>query len=79
MADIPYRDGVAGKGKRVAGTFLLMLGAGIVLESTIQWIGGTIMLVAVALLVRGLLEARPHTAVDSQPRVAIDPQIESHL
>jgi hypothetical protein len=69
---------MAGKGKRVVGTFLVILGAGMVLESA-RWIGGVIVLAGAGALLRGLLEAQVHTAVDSQPRVAIDPQTESRL
>jgi len=73
----------AGKGKRVAGTFLLMLGAGIVLESPLQGVGSAILLAGAAFLVRGLLNARPHAAhapatVQVAP-VSIDPQTEGRL
>ena len=70
---------LAGKGKRVAGTFLLMLGAGILLESTLQWIGGAVMLAGAAAFVRGLLDARPRAAAQAHPQVAIDPQPEGRL
>jgi hypothetical protein len=75
----PEAPPMAGKGKRVVGTFLLMLGAGIVLESTCRWLGGAVLLGGVAALVRGALDARPGTADHPQPRVIIDPQTESRL
>jgi hypothetical protein len=70
---------MAGKGKRVVGTFLLMLGAGIVLESSWHWSGGALILGGVAALVRGALAARPRTAPEPQPHVAIDAHGESRL
>lgn len=69
---------MAGKGRRVVGTFLVILGAGMVLES-VRWIGGVIELAGAGTLLRGLLDARLRTAVHPQPRVAIDPQTESRL
>jgi membrane-bound ClpP family serine protease len=68
---------MAGKGTRVVGTFLFLLGAGIVLESAHRWMGGTLMLGGIAALVRGALDARPHTVVPSHPQVAIDAHGES--
>jgi len=50
----------AGKEKRVLGTFVLMIGAGIVLESAAWWVGVLLMTVGAAALVWGGLEARPH-------------------
>ena len=76
----PPMSPLAGKGKRVTGTFLLMLGAGIVLESTVPWLGGALMLAGGAALLRGLLAARPRAAADARAHgapvahVTIDPQ-----
>ena len=79
MAEAPSSTNpAAGKGKRVAGTFLLMLGAGIVLESSHRWIGGVVLLAGVVAYVRGLLHIRPRTAAAApQPLGAIDAQPES--
>jgi hypothetical protein len=63
---------MAGKGKRVVGTFLVMLGAGLVIESTLHWLGGALMLGGAAALVRGALDARPSVAAASHQPVAID-------
>jgi hypothetical protein len=80
MAEPPTAPSViAGKGKRVTGTFLLMLGAGVVLESTRRWMGGAIMLAGATAFLRGLLEARPRSAAHPRPHVAVDPQTESRV
>jgi len=72
-------NALAGKGKRVTGTFLLMLGAGIVLESSLRWTGGMIMFAGAAAFVRGLLDIRPQTAARPHPHVAIDAHGEGRL
>jgi len=59
----------AGKEKRVLGTFVLMIGAGIVLESAAWWAGVLLMTVGAVVLVWGGLEARPHR-VDSSAVIA---------
>lgn len=48
-----------GKEKRVMGTFVLMVGAGIVLESPIWWAGAVLMVLGAAALVWGGIETRP--------------------
>jgi len=68
-----------GKGKRVVGTFLLLLGAGIVLESSLRWLGGTLMLGGIVAFVRGALETRPGTVAEHPTPVAIDAHSESRL
>jgi len=68
-----------GKGKRVVGTFLLLLGAGIVLESGVRWLGGAVMISGVAAFVRGALEARARTPAEHGAPVAIDAHSESRL
>jgi threonine/homoserine/homoserine lactone efflux protein len=54
---------LAGKAKRVLGTFVLMVGAGIVLDSSAGWAGTVIMLIGVAFLIWGLAEAWPRATV----------------
>jgi hypothetical protein len=48
-----------GKVKRVFGIFLLMIGAGVILDSSALWVGATLMSVGLAMLGWGLVEARP--------------------
>lgn len=50
------------KAKRVVGMFVAMVGSGITLESSAVWTGMAIMLVGLAMLVRGLVQATPKTS-----------------
>jgi hypothetical protein len=68
---------MTGRAQRVLGTFLLILGAGMVLESTGPRLGTLVMVVGAVALVRGLLDARPHGAAHAHPPVAIDAGSES--
>jgi hypothetical protein len=54
---------LAGKAKRVVGTFVLMVGAGIVLDSSAGWAGTITMLIGMALFIRGVVEAWPRATV----------------
>ena len=54
---------LAGKGKRVVGTFVLMVGAGVILDSHLFWLGIAIALVGALGLAWGALEARPRPVV----------------
>jgi hypothetical protein len=49
---------LAGKGKRVVGTFVLMMGAGAIVDAHAMWIGATVMLLGAAAFLQGALEAR---------------------
>jgi hypothetical protein len=49
---------LAGKGKRVGGVFLFMIGAGIILDTHAMWLGLPVLLIGAALFVRGMREAR---------------------
>ncbi len=71
MPEGDQRPELAGKAKRVVGTFVLMVGAGIVLESSAGWAGTMIMLVGMALFIWGVAAAWSH------PRVAL-PGHDSH-
>lgn len=42
-----------GKEKRVLGVFVLMLGAGLVLETSARWLGGLVLLSGVAVFMWG--------------------------
>ena len=50
---------LAGKGKRVIGSFVLMIGAGVILDSHVLWVGVAIMLIGALAFIWGLLAARP--------------------
>jgi len=54
---------LAGKAKRVVGIFVLMVGAGIVLDSSATWAGTVIMLIGMAFFVWGVAEAWPRATV----------------
>lgn len=75
----PDTSVMLGKGKRVVGSFLLLLGSGIVLESSLRWLGGAVMVGGIAAFVRGALEARPRAAAEHPAPVAIDAHSESRL
>jgi hypothetical protein len=47
-----------GKGKRVVGTFAVILGAGMILDAQALWLGAPVMGLGVLLLVWGGLEMR---------------------
>jgi hypothetical protein len=65
-----------GKGKRVMGTFAVMLGAGMILDAQALWIGAPLMLAGALLLAWGGLEIRaaeadtPHTHAEVGVRIA---------
>lgn len=48
---------LAGKAKRVVGTFVLMVGAGVVLDSWAAWAGTVFMLIGMIVFVWGIAEA----------------------
>jgi hypothetical protein len=52
---------LAGKGKRVTGVFILMIGAGLILESSAVRLGSLITLIGTVTFVWGLIEARTRT------------------
>jgi hypothetical protein len=49
---------LAGKGKRVAGVFVLMIGAGAIVDRHALWTGIVVMLLGAAAFVWGMLAAR---------------------
>ncbi|HVN86202.1 MAG TPA: hypothetical protein VMW17_15305 [Candidatus Binatia bacterium] len=53
-----------GKGRRVAGFFVFMLGAGLLLESTAAWSGAILMSAGAVLFAGGVL-AQPRRQVPS--------------
>jgi len=58
-----------GKGKRVVGIFVLMVGAGAILDDRAFWIGTGIMLVGAAAFIWGALETRrPAAAAAPAPQ-----------
>lgn len=50
--------GLVGKGKRVAGVFALMIGASVILDTHLTWVGLPILAVGAALFAWGIAEAR---------------------
>ncbi len=56
------RGAGAGKGKRVAGVFVVLLGGGVVLESVAPWVGVSLTAIGVALLVWGFAQMRDRQA-----------------
>ena len=75
---------LAGKAKRVVGIFVLMAGAGIVLDSSAGWAGTVIMLIGIAFFIWGVAEARPRATVtlpepDSHTTAAATKPTESNL
>ena len=58
---------VAGKGKRVVGTFIVMIGAGMILDAHVLWIGGPVMLAGALLLAWGGVEIQGAQAATSTP------------
>ena len=54
---------LASKARRVAGTFVLMIGAGLILDIRALWIGAPIMAVGAALFAWGFVVPRPHEGV----------------
>jgi len=51
-------DALAAKGKRVAGVFVLMSGAGLILESSAVTLGAVITVIGTLVFAWGMLEAR---------------------
>ncbi len=61
----PLPAGLAGKGKRVAGVFAIMIGASIILDTHAVWIGLPVLAVGATLLGWGIVEARKPAALAS--------------
>ena len=51
---------LVGKGKRVAGVFASMIGASVILDTHLMWVGLPILAAGVALFAWGIAEARAH-------------------
>jgi hypothetical protein len=71
----PLPPALAGKGKRVAGVFASMIGASIILDTHLTWLGLPILAVGVALFAWGIAEARapeplaaPHSDATTEMR-----------
>ena len=58
---------MAGKGKRVAGVFLFMIGASMILDTHIMWIGLPGLAVGAAFFAWGMAEARAQDAIAAAP------------
>jgi len=52
---------LARKAKRAIGTFLLLLGAGLILDARAVWLGVPLALLGAALFGWGVVELRPRT------------------
>ena len=66
-----------GKQKRVLGAFILMLGAGIVLETSVRWLGALVLLSGVATFVWGGLELRSRGHARREADVLVSAPTES--
>ena len=74
---------LAGKAKRVVGFFVLMVGSGIVLDSSASWPGTAIMMIGMAFFIWGVAGARPRATTmlderDSQVTPAATKPTESN-
>ena len=49
---------LAGKAQRVTGTFVLMIGAGIILDAHVTWLGLPLLLLGIVLFAWGMSAAR---------------------
>jgi hypothetical protein len=68
MPDREHSVSLAGKAKRVVGTFVLMVGAGLVLDSWAAWPGTVLMLIGIIVFVWGIVEAwAPGTVTRHEP------------
>ena len=54
---------LAAKGRRVIGTFVAMLGAGMIVDAHVMWIGVPVMLIGAVLVAWGLVAPRAHAAI----------------
>jgi hypothetical protein len=68
MSEGKHRPESAGKAKRVVGTFVFMVGAGIVLDSSAAWPGTVIMLIGMVLFIWGVAAAFPRETVTQPER-----------
>ena len=59
---------LAGKGKRVAGVFLFMIGASIILDTHALWIGAPVLGVGAGLFTWGIAETRTSKSLASPAR-----------
>lgn len=65
---------LSGKGKRVLGTFVLMVGAGVILDSHVLWLGVSIMIVGAIGFMWGILETHPRPMVGPAVRPEVAPE-----
>ena len=72
------RQELLGKEKRVLGVFVLMLGAGIVLETSVRWLGAVLLLSGAACLVWGALDLRPRRRARPEADLLVNAPAESH-
>lgn len=76
---VPVSTPLPGKTGRVAGTFLLLLGGGLLLESACgagRWLAGLTLLAGLGVYVRGFLVAQPDLfAAPPQPPVRVEPHV----
>jgi hypothetical protein len=54
-----------GRGRRVAGFFVFMLGAGLVLESAALWYGVAMMAIGAVLFALGMVRPKPRSGMPS--------------
>ena len=66
-----------GKEKRVLGVFVLMLGAGLVLETSARWLGGLVLLSGVAVFMWGAIGLRRERA-RPEADILVNASTESH-
>ena len=66
---------LTGKGKRVAGVFIFMIGASIILDTHAFWMGVPTIVAAVVLFASGMAEARVVEPLRApQPDATTEPQ-----
>ena len=67
-----------GKQRRVLGVFVLMLGAGIVLETSARWLGALVLLSGAAALAWGTLDPRLREQARPEADILVNASTESH-
>jgi len=67
-----------GKGRRVLGTFVLMMGSGIILDTRADWLGGALFLMGALVLGAGLLDLRTRSARRDRADVPVSQPLETH-
>ncbi len=70
----PLPGDLAGKGKRVVGVFVFMIGASVILDTHLMWLGLPLLAVGTALLGWGMIATRL-TEPLAAPRGNVTPEM----